>query len=143
MRHALHRSVFGWVITLAACQGGGGGRTPVSSEDSAMTARYEALLKEQLTSSDPHAAQVAILCEMDRVMVKYGTHRTRVPFEEAAARALGPETRARVREIDNQLANHVFTAGKGCDSLGRAGVLGGPWPSDSEQTAAAKRDFPP
>jgi hypothetical protein len=108
-----------------------------------MTARYEALLKEQLTSADPHQAQVAINCETLRLMVKYGAHSTREPMEQAAARALGPDTKTRVREIDSMLANHVFSADQGCDSLSRAGVLGGPWPSDSEQTESAKRDFPP
>lgn len=142
MRHMRTCAVFGG-LSLAACLGDTPNARPTSAADSAMTARYEALVREQLTAPDPHAAQVAIGCEMLRLMVRYGARQTSKPIDAATARALGPQSRDRVREIDNQLANHVFTAGEGCDSLARAGVLGGPWPSDSEQKAAAKRDFPP
>lgn len=111
------RSLLIWATALTVCQGCRRDAIPVSAADSAMTARYEALLKEQLTSPDPHAAQVAINCEVVRLISTYGPDRTIKPIEAAAARALGPETRTRVQEIDRQLANHVFTIGKGCDSL--------------------------
>jgi hypothetical protein len=114
----------------------------VPPADSAMTARYEALLIEQLTGSDAHASEVAITCENMRLVVRYGLHRMRGPLKAAVARAQAHGTQRRLREIDSELANHVITAGKGCDSLARAGVLGGPWPSDSDMTASAKRDFP-
>ena len=131
MRETLRQCLCGFVFLSLACTNSGGRKVSTSPDDSAMTARYEELVKDQLTSSDPHAAQVAIICETDRLMTTYGVERASAAIDAAAARALTPETRGRVRSIDSQLANHVFEAGEGCDSLGRAGVLGGPWPGDT------------
>lgn len=121
----------GAMVASLAC----GSSRPLSTADSVMTARYQELLREKFSGSDPHAAQQAILCETGRLFAQYGSEHSRGPIHAAADKVLREVPRARQREVDNQLANHVFSADKACDSLARAGVLGGPMPSDRQWMA--------
>lgn len=142
MSERLRQCLGAFVFLSLACSAPGRRDVSTLPDDSAMTARYEQLVRDQLTGSDPHAAQVAIICETDRLMTTYGVERASRAIDDAAARALAPESHSRVRSIDSQLANDVFEAGEGCDSLARAGVLGGPWPGDTAHGVDSGQDAP-
>lgn len=96
------------------------------------TARYQELLREKFATPKPHNAEHALICETVRLRAVYGPNRALQLMKAAAGRVLGEVPQSRQREVDSQLADHIFSLGNGCDSLARTGVLGGPMPSDSQ-----------
>jgi hypothetical protein len=95
-----------------------------------ITARYEALLREQLVAADPWPLAVAARCERRRVMLVLGAYEALPALWDAWRRAY-PDSLAAARDRATQaLYGHTYPMELPCDSLARAGMLGDKqWPA--------------
>jgi hypothetical protein len=112
-------------IAIACASDDTGRRSEVATDT--MTNALVRLRTEQLTSNDVYGVEVAINCEMQRLMSNVGYDSFAVLMRVADRRVNRVATSAQRRRIDQFMALKAIGVGAGCDSLARAGRLGGPY----------------
>lgn len=112
---------------------------PLTAAERPIVATYMQLLREQLIAPDPYPTEIALNCEVQRLFFVLGSDSAGGLTRRAEHTVFANVSRAERDRVSSALADHMIHAGQGCDSLGRAGVLGGRWPSDSEMMAAARQ----
>jgi integrase len=90
----------------------------------------------QLTSSDPMIEEVAVGCEMDRLIALVGADSMMRLAELSRLRVQEVATREQLLAVRRGLGGRMRIAGAWCDSLAAAGKLGGPYPGPSPPGAA-------
>lgn len=112
---------------------------PLTATERPIVATYIRLVREQLAAPDPFQTEIAINCEVQRLFFVMDNDSAGALLRRADHTALAGVSRAERDRVSSALAGHMIHGGQGCDSLSRAGVLGGRWPSDSELKAAAQQ----
>jgi hypothetical protein len=98
------------------------------SEPSDTTARVVLqIAREQLTAPDPYSLQRIQNCEISRLRHVVGLDSSLRIVQSVSDCIVATSTAVDRARVQDSLAGKLYVAEVGCDSIGAAGLLGGPW----------------
>lgn len=98
------------------------------AEPSDTTARVVLrIAREQLTSPDPYGLQRIQNCEISRLRHVVGLDSSLTIVRRVSDFIVATSTVSDRKRVRDSLAGKLYVAEVGCDSIGSAGLLGGPW----------------
>lgn len=99
------------------------------------TARYEELLRQQLTAADIRSIDQYINCELMRIRWKLGAEKGYQALSAALGRYYRDNDATAIERVDRAMARSVTSFDEGaCERLAKTGILGDTvWPTLREE----------